>query len=49
MLMGNFIFDTSFKYNFMRLTRRFSKISYALVPGGAKLAHFGLREEISRD
>ena len=24
-------------------------VSYALVPAGAKLVHFGLREEIARD
>ena len=31
------------------LTRLFPAVSYALVPAGAELAHFGLCEEIARD
>ena len=33
----------------INLTRRFPTFSYALVFADAKLAHFGLREEIARD
>ena len=31
------------------LTRRFSPVSYAVVPDGAELAHFRVSEEIARD
>ena len=30
-------------------TRLFPTVSYALVPAWAKIAHFGLREEIAQD
>ena len=31
------------------LARRIPTVSYALVPAGAKLAHFGVLKEIVRD
>ena len=34
---------------YFHLTRRFRTGPYALVPAGAKLSHFGLWEEITRD
>ena len=34
---------------FFVLTHRFPAVLYALVPAGAKLAHFGIREEIAQD
>ena len=48
-LESNAVFNLQFQFTRNVLTGRFLTVSYALASAGAKLAHFGLWEEIARD